>query len=68
MGSVPSARSTWLGAYLQIMATLEDRRSHALDLIPNPHLTAPSINETFADSSVAKTVFKTSHLVKGLQL
>ena len=36
------------------MATLEDRKLRALDLIPNPHLIAPTINETFVDSTVAK--------------
>lgn len=32
------------------MATLEDRRLRALDLILNPHLIASAINETFLDS------------------
>lgn len=37
------------------MATLEDRKSRALDLIPTPHLTDPNISETFVDSAVAKS-------------
>lgn len=37
------------------MAILEDRKSRALDLIPNPHLTDPNISETFVDSAVAKS-------------
>lgn len=36
------------------MATLEDRKLRALDLIPNSHLIAPTIDETFVDSTVAK--------------
>lgn len=40
------------------MATLEDRRLRALDLILNPHLVAPTIDETFVDSTVAKNRFQ----------
>lgn len=36
--------------HFQIIATLEDQRSCALDLILNPHLIAPNIIETFSSS------------------
>ena len=42
------------------MATLEDRKLRALDLIPNPHLIAPTIDETFVDSTVAKNRVQTN--------
>lgn len=37
------------------MATLEDRKLRALDLIPSTHLTALDIDETFLDATVAKS-------------
>ena len=37
------------------MATLEDRKSRALDLIPTPHLTNPNISKMFVDSAIAKS-------------
>ena len=37
------------------MATLEDRKLRALDLIPPTHLVAPDIDETFLDATAAKS-------------
>lgn len=36
------------------MATLEDRKLRALNLIPDTHFSPPSIEETFLDSAIAK--------------
>lgn len=37
------------------MATLEDRKLRALDLISSTHLIAPNIDETFLDATAAKS-------------
>ena len=37
------------------MATLEDRKLRALDLILSTYLIAPDIDETFLDATVAKS-------------
>ncbi len=37
------------------MATLEDRKLHALDLIPSTHLITLDIDETFLDATAAKS-------------
>ena len=37
------------------MATLDDRKLRALDLIPSTHLIAPDIDKTFLDATAAKS-------------